>query len=82
MPGQGWIMVNVPEYAWINCFDYARVINMLRYSYNHIIIIVTSIRNIRNIIINMRYILEIFSVQFVYPGALLPFYLFLTRVGT
>ena len=41
MPGHGWIMVNVPEYAWINCFDYARVINMLRYSYNHIIIIVT-----------------------------------------
>ena len=41
MLGHGWIMVNVPEYVWINCFHYARVINMLRYSYNHIIIIVT-----------------------------------------
>ena len=34
-----WILLNVPEYAWINYSNYARVLNMLRYSYNNIIIV-------------------------------------------
>ena len=40
-PEHGWIFLNVPEYSWINCSDYARVLNMLQYSYNNIIIFVT-----------------------------------------
>ena len=43
---------------------------MLRYSYNSIIIIVTYV-----------IILEL-SARSVHPGLLLPFYIFLTRVGT
>ena len=39
MPEHGWILLNAPEYAWINCFDYARVLNMLQYSYDNIIIL-------------------------------------------
>ena len=42
---------------------------MPRYSYNNIVIIVTTV-----------IILEFLSARFVHPGALLPFYLFLTRV--
>ena len=43
MPEHGWIFLNVPEcmsipeYAWINYSDYARVLNIPRYSYNNII---------------------------------------------
>ena len=44
---------------------------MPRYSYNNIIIIVTNV-----------FILEFLSAQFVHPGALPPFYLFLTRFKT
>ena len=33
--------MNIPEYAWINCSHYARVLNMPRYSYDNIIIFVT-----------------------------------------
>ena len=33
--------MNIPEYTWINCYDYARVLNIPRYSYNNIIIFVT-----------------------------------------
>ena len=57
----------MPENARINCSDYARVLNMLQYSYN-------------NIIVTNVVILEFLSALFVHPGALLPFYLFLTRV--
>ena len=39
MPEHGWILLSAPEYAWINCFDYARVLNMLQYSYDNIIIL-------------------------------------------
>ena len=35
--------MNIPEYAWINCSHYARVLNMPRYSYNNIIIFVTKV---------------------------------------
>ena len=62
MPEYGYILLNVSEYAGINCSDYARVLNMPRYSYN--IIIVTNVT------------LEFLSAQFVHPGALLPFHLF------
>ena len=41
------------------------------YSYNNIVIIVANV-----------IILEFLSVRFVHLGALLPFYLFLTRVRT
>ena len=67
----GWILLNVPENAWINCSDCARVLNTPRHSYNSINIIVTNVT-----------ILEFLSEQFVHQGALLPFYLFLTRVRT
>ena len=70
-PEHGWILLNVPENAWIDCSDNAMVLIMPRYSYNNIIIIVTNV-----------IILEFFSARFVHPGALLPFYLFSTRVRT
>ena len=38
MPEHDRILLNVPEYAenaWINCSDYARVLNMPQYSYNN-----------------------------------------------
>ena len=59
-----WILLNDPEYAWKNCSDYARVLNMLQYSYNNIIIIVTNV------------ILELLPARFAHSGVLLPFYLF------
>ena len=31
--------LSMPENAWINCPDYARVLNMPQYSYNNIIIV-------------------------------------------
>ena len=73
MPEHGWILLNVPEYAWkcLNklwlwlCFDYVRVLNMLRYSYTNIIIIIVNV-----------VILKFLSARFVHPDALLPFYLF------
>ena len=37
-PYHWWTLLNVPQYAWINCSDYVRVLNMVRYSYNNIII--------------------------------------------
>ena len=70
MPDHGWMLLNVPEHAWTNCSDYASVLNMPRHSYNNI-----------NHVTNVT-ILEFLSSQFVHPGALLPFYLFLTRVRT
>ena len=47
--------------------DYARILNVPRNSYNKIITIVTVM-------------LEFVSARFEHPGALLVFYLFLTRV--
>ena len=58
-----WVTLRMPENVWINCSDYARVLDMLRYSYNNIIIIVTNV-----------IILEFVSTRFVHPGALLPFF--------
>ena len=52
--------------ASINCSDYARVLNIPQYSYNKITIVIIVI------------MFEFFSVRFVHPNALLPFYLFLT----
>ena len=65
-----WMSLNMPKNAWKNCSNYARVLNMPWCRYNSIIIIVTGI------------ILEFLSARFVHLGALLPFYLFLTRVRT
>ena len=67
--------LNITECLWI-CVTltdsgYARVLDMLRQSYDHIIIIVTNV-----------IILEFLSAQCVHPGALLPLYLFLTPVRT
>ena len=36
--------MNIPEYSWINCSDYARVLNVLQYSYNNIIFVTKFIR--------------------------------------
>ena len=66
-----WMSLNMPENARINCYDYTMVLSMLQYSYNNIIITVTNV-----------IILGILSAWFAHPGALLPFYLFLTRVRT
>ena len=49
----------------LNCFDYAKVVNMPQYSYNNIIIIATNL-----------IILEFLSTRFVHPGALLRFSFF------
>ena len=70
IPEHDQILLNVPhmpENTCINCSDYARVLKMLQNSYNNIIV--------TNVII-----LELLSAQCVHPGALLPFYLFLTQV--
>ena len=63
--------LNIFENAWINCSDYARVFNILRYNCNNVNIVVINV-----------IIIEFFSAQFEYPGALLLFYLFLTEVRT
>ena len=68
MPEHGWILLNILQYAWqcVNELFYARILNMLRHSYDNIIIIIVT-----NVII-----LEFLSARFVHPGAPLPFYLF------
>ena len=47
-----------PGFEYTSDIKYARVLNMLQYSYNNFIIIVTVI------------LLEYFSAQFVHPGTL------------
>ena len=69
MPEHGRIFLNVAENTWTNCSDYSSFFTMLWYSYNNIIVIVTNV-----------VILEFLSAWFIHPDALLPFYLFLTRV--
>ena len=61
---------NMPKKAWIDWSGYARVLNIPQHSYNYIIIATSVI------------ILEFLSSRFVHPGAMLPFYMFLTRVRT
>ena len=70
MSEHGWILLNVVEFAWkwINCSDYARVLNRPRYSYNNVIIIVTNFIT-----------LEYLYARFTHLGALQPFYILLTR---
>ena len=70
IPEHGWMFLNMPENAWINCSDYAIVLNMPQYSYKNIIINVTNV------------MLGFLAGWFAHPGALLPFYLFLIRVRT
>ena len=53
----------MPEHGRINCYEYAKVLNMPRHSYNNIMIIVTII------------LLEFLSAQFIHPGTP-PSYLF------
>ena len=57
MAEYSWMALTVPENAWINCSDYARILNMLRCSYNNIIIVVTNV-----------IMLEFLSARFVDPG--------------
>ena len=64
MPKYALISLSMPEHAWINCYEYAKVLNMPRYSYNNIMVIVTII------------LLEFLSAQFIHPGTLPPSYLF------
>ena len=54
MPEYCWMSLNTSENNWINCSDYARVLNMPQYSYsiiinvtNYIRILVSSIRTYR-----------------------------------
>ena len=70
MSEHGWILLNVVEFAWkwINCSDYARVLNRPWYSYNNVIIIVTN-----------SITLEYLYARFTHLGALQPFYILLTR---
>ena len=65
MPQYALMFLDVPENAWTNCSDYARVLNMPQYSYNNIVIIVANV-----------IILEFLSARFVHRGVLLPFFLF------
>ena len=48
-----WICLNVTEYAWINCSDYGRVLNIPWYSYNNIIV--------------TNAMLEFLSARFIHP---------------
>ena len=59
-----WILLTAPEYAWKNCPDYVRVLNMPQCSYNNIII--------------ANVILESLPAPIIHPGTLLPFYHFNT----
>ena len=59
MPENGWVSLNMAESAWINSSDYTGVLNMLWYSYNNIVIIVTNV-----------IILEFLSAWFVHSGFL------------
>ena len=68
--------LNIPSNAWKNSFDYAKILNMLQYSYNNIIIIIIIII----IIVTNAIILEFLSARFLHPGALLPVYHFLKHV--
>ena len=63
------ISLNMHKYPWnwINCSDYARVLNMPRYSYNNIIIIIIATNAI---------MLEFSSAQFIHVGALLCYHFF------
>ena len=67
--------LNISSNAWKNSFDYAKILNMLQYSYNNIIIIIIII-----IIVTNAIILEFLSARFLHPGALLPVYHFLKHV--
>ena len=58
----------MPENTWINSLDYVRVLNMLRYSYNDNIVIVTNV-----------IMLKFLSAQYLRPSVLLPFY-FLSKL--
>ena len=60
--------LNMPENAWINCFDYARLLNMPGFSYNSIIIVTNVI------------MLKSLSTQFIQPGTSLPFFYFLKLI--
>ena len=57
MSEHGWILLNVPEHAWINCFDYVMVLKMLLSSYNNIIIAATNV------------MLGFLSVRYIHPVA-------------
>ena len=65
MPEHGWILLNIFEFVLLNVSEHFGVLNMRRYSYNNIIIIVANI-----------IMLAFLSVWFIYPVALLPFHLF------
>ena len=69
----------MPENVWKICSGYARVLNMLRYSY--IIIIINIITIIVIIILTNLFTLKFFSAQLVNPVAQLPFNVFLTWVN-
>ena len=64
MPEHGWILLNIFEFVWLNISEHSGVLNMRRYSYNNIIIIVANI-----------IVLDFLSAWFIYPVALLPFHL-------
>ena len=64
MSEHGWILLNVHEHDRTNWFDYASVLNMLRYNYSNSTIVVKVI------------ILQFLSAGFVHPGTLLEFYCF------
>ena len=73
----------MPENVWKICSGYARVLNMLRYSY--IIIIIIIIINIITIIVIIiltnLFTLKFLSAQLVNAVAQLPFNVFLTWVN-
>ena len=78
----------MPENVWKICSGYARVLNMLRYSYIIIITIIIIIIIIINIItiiviiiLTNLFTLKFLSAQLVNPVAQLPFNVFLTWVN-
>ena len=74
----------MPENVWKICSGYARVLNMLRYSYIIIIIIIIIINIITIIVIIILtnlFTLKFLSAQLVNPVAQLPFNVFLTWVN-
>ena len=67
MPEHDWILLNGPEYVWINCSYSAMVLNMLQYSYNNIIIVTNVIRILVFLICTSRHssiILSIFNTSY------------------
>ena len=83
-----WMSLNMPENAWINCFNYARVLNMRHYLIYLTVLNMSQVLNMWgfwiccDIVITLLLLL-LLSAQFAHPGTLqLTISYLLTQVRT